>query len=365
MGLRYQPLAACMQVSCASAKLIRGESGLIETLGNDQPGYDHDVPGRRLGLLIEGAATNLLRYSRDFSNVLWEKNSGVSVAPSAVAAPDGSLNAMQLDLPGGADGVYQNVGSLISGETYSFAIWMRTVSGSANITLGGINGPSTNGIALDENWKRVWIAEPASGTTRYPKISTAISGLPASILIWNAQLEAGPAPTSDIISNGIPASRAADDVTLDPGDWFAQGAGTLVFDLHTAPAWAGIWRIVQLYASSLNDDHLDLGYDSDAGQLRISLRRDGVPIITQSLYGGLLPDTRHRIALAWEDDGIAVALGGSVLTSPPGFAMPRNFSNIVLGSYGGSDKHMNGYLRNLAYWPVRLSDGRLSELSVV
>ena len=194
------------------------------------------------GLLIEGAATNLLRYSNAFDNALWEKDSGVSVTSSTIAAPDGSETAMQLDLPGasaGADGLYQNVGGLVASDTYSFAIWMRAVSGTADITLGGIDGASSHGFTLTENWRRVWIAEPASGATGYPKISTAISALPASILIWNAQLEAGPAPTSDIISNGIPAARAVDDVRLDPGDWFAQGRGTFVFDIHTAPGLGG------------------------------------------------------------------------------------------------------------------------------
>ncbi|MBC05965.1 hypothetical protein [Thalassospira sp.] len=368
MGLRYQPLAAGMSVARASTKLVRGPNGLLEIRAVDEPAYDHDGLGRRLGLLIEGAATNLLRYSTAFDNALWEKNSGVTVTSSAVAAPDGSLTAMQLDLPGssaGADGLYQNVGGLVASETYSFAVWMRAVSGTADITLGGIDGPSAHGFTVDENWQRVWIAEPASGTTRYPKISTAISALPASILIWNAQLEAGPAPTSDIISNGIPAARACDDVRIKPGDWFVQGRGTLVFDVHTARDWAGIWRIVQLYALSLNDDHLDLGYDSDADQLRISLRVGGVPIVTQSLYGQLSKDSRHRIALAWEDDGVAVGLNGVVLSSPDGFAMPRNFSNIVLGSFGGTEKAMNGHLRNLSYWPEKLSNARLSELSTI
>ncbi|MBP3127773.1 hypothetical protein [Thalassospira sp. ER-Se-21-Dark] len=368
MGLRYQPLAACMKLARASTKLIRAENGLLEIRSNDEPGYDHDGLGRRLGLLIEGAASNLLRYSTAFDNALWEKNSGVVVSSSATPAPDGTTTAMQLDLPGtagGADGLYQNVGGLVASDSYCFAIWMRAVSGTADITLGGIDGPSTYGFTLDENWQRVWIAEPASGATRYPKISTAISALPASILIWNAQLEAGPVPTSDIISNGIPAARAADDVRLDPGDWFAQGQGTLVFDIHTAKDWAGIWRIVQLYASSLNDDHLDLGYDSDADQLRISLRKGGEPIVTQSLYGTLAKDSRHRIALAWDDDEVSVGLDGVVLSSPDGFAMPRNFTNIVLGSFGGTDKAMNGHLRNLAYWPEKLSNARLSELSTV
>jgi hypothetical protein len=363
MGLRYQPLAACMNFTRASTKLIGGPNGVLAQRFNDQPGFDHDVLGRHQGLLIEGTATNLLRYSIGFDNPLWEKNTGVVVSTHAIPAPDGSQTAMQLDLPGGSDGLYQNVGGLTSGETYSLAIWMRAVSGTADITLGGINGPSSHAISLDENWQRVSIAEPASGTTRYPKISTAISAQPASVLIWNAQLEAGPIPTSDIISNGIPGARAADDVRLSPGDWFAQGAGTLVFDLVTAAAWDGIWRIVQLYSNSLNADHLDLAYDSAADQLRLSLRKDGQPIITQSLYGQLTPATRHRIALAWEDDVIAVALGGTVLKSPAGFAMPCNFANIVLGSYDGSGNAMNGHLRNLAYWPERLSDGRLSDLS--
>lgn len=368
MGLRYQPLAACMNVSRASTKLIRSENGLLATRAIDEPGYDHDGVGRRLGLLIEGAATNLLRYSCGFDNALWEKDSGVMVAASTIAAPDGSQSAMQLDLPGssgGVDGLYQNVGGLVASETYSFAIWMRAVSGTANITLGGIDGSSAHAISLDETWQRVWISAPASGTSSSPKISTAITALPASVLIWNAQLEAGPMSTSDIISNGIPAARAADDVTLDPGDWFAQGRGTMVFDLHAAKDWQGIWRIVQLYSSSLNDDHLDLGYDSDADQLRISLRAGGVPVVTQSLFGRLAKDSRHRIALAWDDDVVSVGLDGVVLSSPDGFAMPRKLTNIVLGSFAGTDKAMNGHLRNLAYWPEKLSDARLSELSTV
>ena len=365
MGLRYQPLAACLNLSRASTKLIRGMDGMLQSCAVDVPGFDHDALGRARGLLIEGAATNFLRYSTAFDNVLWEKNAGVSIGPSAIAAPDGSVSAMALDLPGGADGIYQSVGDLVAGETYSFAVWMRAVSGTADVTFGGIDGASAHGFMLDETWQRVSISEPASGTTRYPKISTEVSGLPASVLIWNAQLEAGPVPTSDIISNGIPATRAPDQVMLDPGDWFAQGAGTFVFDLKLPNAWNGIWRIVQLSSASLNDDHLDLGYDSDADQLRVSLRKDGTPIVTQSLYGMLNPGTRARIALAWDDDVVAVGVNGGVLKSPDGFAMPRNFSHIVLGSYDGTDKHLNGHVRNLSYWPERLADARLLALSDV
>ncbi|NIZ01216.1 phage head spike fiber domain-containing protein [Thalassospira lucentensis] len=368
MGLRYQPLSACLTFRRASTKLIFGRDGVLQTRAIDVPGDDYDALGRAKGLLIEGAATNLLRYSTAFSNGLWQKDAGVSVTESAIAAPDGSMTAMVLDLAGGAgdaNGLYQTVGDLVVGETYSFAVWMRAVSGTVDITLGGIDGASPRGFTVDEKWQRVSITAPASDSTRYLKISADGGNVPASVVIWNAQLERGVTPTSDIISDGIPASRAADDVRLDPGDWFAQGTGTFVFDLSLPPAWDGIWRIVQLYSTSLNDDHLDLGYDSAADQLRVSLRKDGTSIVTQSLYGRLTPGTDARIALAWEDDGIAVGLNGAVLRSPDGFAMPRNLTNIVLGSFGGSDMALNGHVRNLSYWPERLSDARILALSAV
>ncbi|QPO12846.1 hypothetical protein IT893_04805 [Thalassospira sp. A40-3] len=50
---------------------------------------------------------------------------------------------------------------------------------------------------------------------------------------------------------------------------------------------------------------------------------------------------------------------------PDDIAMARNFANIVLGSFDGADKAMNGHLRNLACWPAKLSNARLSELSTV
>ncbi|MET4731484.1 hypothetical protein ABIE64_000175 [Thalassospira sp. MBR-102] len=365
MGMRYAPLESCLRVGRASPKIVRGDNGVLAEIGVDMPGHDHDALGRARGLLIEGAAVNLLRYSAAFSNPLWEKDAGVSVATSGVAAPDGSMSATQLDLPGGTAGLYQRVDDLTVGAIYSFGIWARAVSGVAEITLGGVDGASNHAVSLDESWQRMGFAEVASGTSRYPKIGTNLSGNPASILIWNAQLEAGPVLTSDMISNGIPAARALDDVTLDPGDWFrgATGRGMFVFDLELPAAWDGIWRIVQMHSGNLNDDHLDLGYDSAADQLRISLRKGGVPIITQSLYGGLVPETRTRIVLAWADDGVAVAKAGAILKSPGGFAMPRTFNTIQLGSYAGQSGALNGHLRGVSYWPERLADDRLIALS--
>lgn len=369
MAMRFLPVGDYLRLSRSTPAFVRDANGVLGTVDADIPAFDHDGDGRPLGLRIEGPATNLLRYSNGFDNALWEKDSNVAISSSTIAAPDGRQTATQLDLPGnsaGNGGLYQRVDNLSAGEPHAFAIWMRAVSGTADVTLGGINGPSTHAVSLDESWQRVGFVEAASATTRYPKISTAISGTPASILIWNAQLEQGVISTSDIISPGIPAMRGGDDVGLDlSGAWYRNGAGTFVFDLHLPPAWQGIWRIMQFSSTSLNADHLDLGYDSDADQLRLSLRKGGSQIISQSLYGTLAPGSKVMIAMAFDDDVIAVAANGTVLKSPDGFALPRNFSRCKLGSYDGTGNFLNGWLRGVSYWPGRLSDDRLAGVSAL
>ncbi|OSQ39798.1 phage head spike fiber domain-containing protein [Thalassospira mesophila] len=363
MAMRFLPLTDYLQVARASTTHVRNETGVIGEIAVNMPAFEFDDDGRALGLRIEGASANLLRHSANFTNAIWEKDAGVTVLAGAGTAPDGSETATRIDFAAGTGGIYQRVDNLASGATHAFAVWMRAVSGTAEITLGGINGASQHGVMLGERWQRVGFVEVASATSRYPKISTAISGAAASVLVWNAQLEAAPVASSDMVSNGIPAARNGDDVRLDLSDgWFMAGAGTLFFDLALPAAWSGIWRVMQLYSASLNDDHLDLGYDSAANQLRISLRKGGQQIIAQSLYGALVPGQRNLLALAFEDDDIAVATQNGVLKTAPGFALPRNFQTLGIGSYGGSGSQLNGYVRAISYWPGRLGDDRLVAL---
>jgi hypothetical protein len=85
-------------------------------------------------------------------------------------------------------------------------------------------------------------------------------------------------------------------------------------------------------------------------------------MMTQSLYGTLVPSQRNLLALAFDDDDIAVATQNGVLKSAPGFALPRNFQTLGLGSYAGTASQLNGYVRALSYWPGRLGDDRLLAL---
>ena len=75
---------------------VVNSSGLIATINANLPRFDFDpVTLACKGLLIEEARTNLLTYSNDFSNAIWNKNSS-SITSNVITSPDGTVNASKL-----------------------------------------------------------------------------------------------------------------------------------------------------------------------------------------------------------------------------------------------------------------------------
>ena len=68
---------------------------LLRTAAVDEPRLEYDAQGNALGLLIEEARTNKATYSQDLTHSSWNK-SEVTVAAAPIAAPDGTMTAMQI-----------------------------------------------------------------------------------------------------------------------------------------------------------------------------------------------------------------------------------------------------------------------------
>ena len=81
-------LGAGLTLSRTSAAPCHDAAGVMQMAPANQTRFDHDPVTRApLGLLIEGAATNLLLHSQDFPQTSWVK-SNVGVV-GGQAAPDG------------------------------------------------------------------------------------------------------------------------------------------------------------------------------------------------------------------------------------------------------------------------------------
>jgi len=172
------------------------------------------------GVLIEGARTNLMLHSQDFTQAVWALDNSGAVNPIVTAnyglAPDGTMTAdrIQLNKTGGTfSRIAQTLTGLTSGS-YTISVWMRTISGTANV---GLRNDSTGiNCVVTTTWQRFSVTiGPATVAGVQILLFDSIPGNDetADILAWVGQLEAGAFPSSPIVTVAAAATRAADVLT--------------------------------------------------------------------------------------------------------------------------------------------------------
>lgn len=133
------------------------------------------------------APHNLVLWSEDFGNAVWVKTAATVVANNAVA-PDGTTTADTITFASGSGLVRQSVGAsaVVNGTTYTFAIYMRLVSGSNSINFDINDGSGVN-QTVTTSWSRVTVTLAAgAGSGGWIDFR---SNAAAVVEIWGAQLE--------------------------------------------------------------------------------------------------------------------------------------------------------------------------------
>lgn len=234
-------------------------NGVLQTASTNVARFDHRWDGSAIvpaGLLVERASTNLIDWSRDFSNAYWAKS---NLAVTLDSGPDviaGGTGMAKLTLGSGTQLMRQNVLETTTDEdqvaSFLFSTtalsskvpWLRIIFGDATTPTNYVQGyfnPTTglwgtvnsggtgwsviaSGVEpIGNGIYRAWLAFNPSGTSIIaPRLlfvttdggaSAAASG--AEVYMDAAQLETGTRPTSIITTAGGSASRAADVATLD------------------------------------------------------------------------------------------------------------------------------------------------------
>lgn len=222
-------------------------AGALVSEPADTARFDHDpATGARRGLLIEGAASNLLPWSDRLD--LFGESSQCAVVADVGAAPDGSGGFDRL-VPGVGSGVFPYVADtrvpkdaattytlsafvrretlrwmLLSGGLYGDArfAWFDLQAGAVGTVGGGASGAAI--ARIDAATFR--IAVTFTGTTSpycllAPVKADATFGADYAAGdtagAWGAMLEVGARASSPIATAGGAATRAADVLTLDWG----------------------------------------------------------------------------------------------------------------------------------------------------
>jgi hypothetical protein len=380
----------------------------------DQPRFDHDaLTGESKGLLIEESRTNLITYSQQIEQQLttsatfnrWVVSASSSNALlnlNSLVAPDGTLSASKFytDSVNGSPGLYQQVYTTdTTPETLTFSIFAKAGQPNRYLQLlsgaGDVDGdPFVNfnlfdgTISRDDNsigsiedvgngWYRCIITFTTVSTSGV-KINPVVyliddeSAARASawtgdgysgIYIWGAQLEEGSFPTSYIKTSGASVTRSADNASITGenfSSWYRQDEGSIYSEASTSDFRSSYPRFM------INDGTANNRIvTSFFGQQGLRVQSNGNDYINVSNAVSSDNGNYHKRAIALKKDFFSFYTDGESILSDSAGEMPISVNTFAFYNNLAADgaDYLNGHIKKLSYYPQRLTNEQLQQLT--
>jgi len=161
------------------------------------------------GLLIEGAATNLLNFSETFATTGGTNNNWTDTNLTRTStnntSPRNDATALRITASA-ANGTIISSAALGTSAARTLSVWLRRVTGTGNIQYTLDNGSTYTTQAITAVWVRYTFAT----TTAAQRVGFRIVTSADAIEIWGAQLEDGTGASSYIPTTTAQVARAED-----------------------------------------------------------------------------------------------------------------------------------------------------------
>jgi len=353
------------------------------------PRFDHDpVTGESLGLLIEESRTNYIDNSNDLSQ--WNRplfspvfdanttdtlspdgtynstkitggtNSGVSRDNILAASASTPYTASFFAKKGTADNVTVELGSGGNRVATNFNISTKTFSLSS--ATGYFASSSLSYVDYPNGWVRVIVSGTTDGSAS-GNINLAIYGVTNGYAyFWGAQVEANASfPTSYIPTSGSTVTRAADLASIEGtnfSSWYNQSEGTVFVAVDKA----------------YKTNTIAAAFDDGSGANRIEVRSSGSSlsnaryVITDnsttvySKESSTAGANRLKLALAYKTGSVNNATNGVIDIVDATASIP-NVSRLAFQNEFFLTDQRPGHIARLAYYPYRLADATLQEIT--
>ena len=378
-----------------------GPDGYIEVIPADQPRFDFDpVTGECLGLLIEEIRTNFALRSQEF-NLSPNVAVNASISPNAAIAPDGTLTADKLvedNISSSFKRVRQG-GFTVSGDyTVSFFVkeagryrgyiqllGTTNASVSFNLQNGTASGiiPSRTKIEPYPNgWYRIstsntFNASSAVSPTVYIVMlndtgnPTYIGDGSSGLYIWGLQVEAGAFPTSYIPTSGSTSTRTADNASITGSnftEWYNPSEGT-IYTQFRCDNWNASNSFGKVFTINegifgVENNGFWIGNDANtSNSVRYRVRESGT---NQFGPANLIRNSNIvKSALSVKTSDFAVTIDGNAPTTSTSGTLSTSMTNMTIGRdiVGIDNQFLNGTISQLTYYPTRLSNQVLQNLT--
>ncbi len=366
-----------------SPKYVRGSNGLLSS--GTTLRCDHDAAGNPLGLLAEGARTNVCvnsAFAGAAAGSPGTNPTGMSITGNnngltreiAIGTEDGEPyidvryfgTATATAFPAIVlNGSYTGP-TASAGQTWVGSVDIKAVgtpSGGAGVFLetgqSGGSGTSSQALTLTNQYQRPQVVRTlATGATHvWSRVLVSVtngSTVDITVRIRAPQLEQGAVPSSYIKTSGSQVTRAADNLTLAasllPG---TKAAGTLIAKVR--PGTIGVEKTPFMMDGGNANDQIRAIVDT-AGLFRQRFRL-GASDLWYPVSSGVVGAT-GKIALAWDATTAVRALNGVAAS----LAISGNFTvltSLRLGTFINLGAALDGHLEWLVYIPERLSNAEL------
>lgn len=386
-------------------------NGVLQTASNDQPRFDHDpATGASRGLLIEESRTNSIRNSQaggSTNGVIgsggvmptnWFVGSASGITREVVGTGTANgLSYVDLKLSGtnssgsvlpftiGPEGLTQMVAT--SGQTWTSSIYVALAAGATTgiatlkLDVAEYQAPSTylaNSLGPDislsatmSRFSQTRTLTNAStdrvATTLYIQVAIGAT-IDLTLRIAAPQLEQGAFPTSYIPTTTAAATRSADSAVVTPiSSFYNQSEGTLFAEAGFANApIVGADRFPGFIAFNDETPSNFLGIiprvvvasssRSITAHVRVAnvVQMDGAPVAINE-------NQQYKSALAVKLNDVGFAVSGSAQDTDTSATLPT-VTQMIVGQ-GRAWALLNGHIRKIAYYPRRLSNTLLQQLT--
>ena len=365
---------------------------------NDVPRIEYNLDGSAKGLLVEESRTNLALSSENFTS--WnDQSTGIAIDADAITAPNGTLTADKFKETVDGQGSLNNLHRRGQSVAVSSPAQIRVMSFYAkaaernlvrfwswggvgadtsakvfNLHDGTMYGSDTVSIdAVGNGWYRCSCLIPA-GNTQFvlgPAISTSTStttylGVEGSgIYVWGAQLEESSFPTSYIETTGSTATRAADVASIPVADFgFNDNAGTVFVEASVLNDQnANDRRILEISDGTISN-FFSFYQDVSAGENIYIANQSGGSLTANFDTGFTITESSIFKAIATlKDNDVAASVNGGSITTDTSTTISSALSEVNIGYLGGGTQQLNGHIKSITYYPRRLTDAQIQELT--
>lgn len=360
-GVLYTQRGALVTCTRASSKYCRtgaawngGAGALLALLSSNQPAVEPE------GLLVEGAATNLILRSQALATAPWI-TAGATIATNGVAtAPDGTLTGTSLEFQAGdAEGTknwHQHVAATAS-TTYTFSVWLWTASGTLSLKLSRTNSLTWASASVSSVFvvtttpTRYSLTFTTDGADTFndcligSENKTPYLCDTGTVYAWGAQLETGTFPTSNITTAGTSATRAVDSIDA----LMSQTLGTSgLLRATVTPFWSGLdpttyanYSLACAGASATSTLLYEPGDTSPATFVGSQYAHAG---------GSFVAGTPKRYSLAWINTAATIRNLTEGTSASTSFASSGTTGTDRL-RFGGSGSLASFWLKDIAVFP--------------